>query len=541
MKKEYFSIGWASVDVTPNGPINLPGQFHMRIAQGALDPITATALWMGDGKDAVCFVSIDLVTLRGGLQDLVQAEVKKRNAAIPVEKIVLNVTHTHTGPGFHKNNITAGDFRKDALVDDPDADDMKDYDPEVKRLLSSDDKIPTTMEIMDGLEYRKVLVNHLADIVCEAYDKKANGAIAYGFGHAVVAHSRRCLYKDDTSKRPGAVQNSTHAVNGHAVMYGSTRDDKFTGYEGGADHFVNLLYTFDEKKKLTGVIVNVPCPSQNSEGMYYLSASFWHETRLEIRKKFGDIFILPQAAAAGDLSPRQLHYNKAEYRRYQLKFGGEWESFAEEWRRKDIALRIAASVEEVYSWAKKDIITHAPIHHEVLDLSLSRRMISEYDFKLSCERLEELNKQSFQPEKEGEDKQITLKNNCRLLSERLRCKGILRRWEEQKKTTKYPTQAHVLSIGDIAFATNQFELYLDFQHRIQARSPFTQTFIVQLAGVKGEQGGSYLATRRGYLNRGYSASRYCNQVSWKGGDELVEKTLKSLLKLWGKDHKDENK
>ena len=65
----------------------------------------------------------------------------------------------------------------------------------------------------------------------------------------------------------------------------------------------------------------------------------------------------------------------------------------------------------------------------------------------------------------------------------------------------------------------------------------TQTFIIQLSGVTGMGGGSYLATKRGFLNRGYSASRYCNLVSWKGGNELVEKTVKALKKLWNKEHK----
>ncbi|MBR2905433.1 MAG: hypothetical protein IKC08_05995 [Lentisphaeria bacterium] len=514
MEKNLLSIGWASADISTEGPINLPGQFHMRISTGILDPITATALWISDGNDDVCFLSIDLVTCRGGLTDAIKEEVAKRNGDIPVEKILLNVTHTHSGPGFHKDNVTGADGT-----------------------LEGDVPIPTSIEIMDGLEYRKFMVDKIASAVCEAWEKRSHGAIAYGYGYAVVAHSRRVLYMDDVSKRPGAVNNSTHGVNGHAVMYGNTADSKFSGYEGGADHFTNLLFTFDEKKKLTGVLVNVPCPSQNSEGIYKLSASFWNETREAIRKKFGNIFILPQAAAGGDLAPRQLHYRSAESRRYALKYGRERELFAEEFRRRDIAERIAASVEEVYSWAKKDLIKAAPIHHEVLDLKLSKRLISKADYDLSVSRLEEANKRSFIKEEEGVDPQLTLKENCLLLSERNRCKGVIKRWNEQNESTKYATQAHVLSIGDIAFASNQFELYIDFQHRIQARSPFIQTFIVQLAGVSGEGGGSYLATKRGFLNRGYSASMYCNLVSWKGGNELVEKTLKSLNKLWTKEHK----
>ena len=72
---------------------------------------------------------------------------------------------------------------------------------------------------------------------------------------------------------------------------------------------------------------------------------------------------------------------------------------------------------------------------------------------------------------------------------------------------------------------------MDYQHRIQARSPFTQTFIVQLAGQPGVEGGSYLCTERGAWGKGYSASMYCNVVSPQGGQELVEETVAELKRL----------
>ncbi|MBP5181994.1 MAG: hypothetical protein J6331_03085, partial [Lentisphaeria bacterium] len=95
MDKNALSVGWASADVSTKDPVNLPGQFHVRVSKGILDPATATALWISDGRDDVCFLSIDLVTCRG-LYDPVKQEVKKRNKNIPVDKILLNVTHTHT-------------------------------------------------------------------------------------------------------------------------------------------------------------------------------------------------------------------------------------------------------------------------------------------------------------------------------------------------------------------------------------------------------------------------------------------------------------
>ena len=61
--------------------------------------------------------------------------------------------------------------------------------------------------------------------------------------------------------------------------------------------------------------------------------------------------------------------------------------------------------------------------------------------------------------------------------------------------------------------------------RIQARSPFYETFVIQLAGQPGSDGGTYLCTARGEEGRGYSASMYCNLVSPKGGQELVDRTV----------------
>jgi hypothetical protein len=41
------------------------------------------------------------------------------------------------------------------------------------------------------------------------------------------------------------------APNGHAIMYGKTNLPEFMGYEAGADHFLNVMYTFDGNDRLT--------------------------------------------------------------------------------------------------------------------------------------------------------------------------------------------------------------------------------------------------------------------------------------------------
>jgi hypothetical protein len=85
----------------------------------------------------------------------------------------------------------------------------------------------------------------------------------------------------------------------------------------------------------------------------------------------------------------------------------------------------------------------------------------------------------------------------------------------------------VIRIGDMAIATNPFELYLDFGMRIKARSKAAQTFVVQLAGS-----GSYVPTERSVAGGAYGAIPESTEVGPEGGRELVEQTLELLNSLW---------
>ena len=96
-----LQIGWASRDISTDKPINIPGQFHMRISQGIMDPLMVSALVIDNGADLVVFVAADLVVVRSGLLDELRAKVAERNPQIPVEKILLNATHTHTGASHY--------------------------------------------------------------------------------------------------------------------------------------------------------------------------------------------------------------------------------------------------------------------------------------------------------------------------------------------------------------------------------------------------------------------------------------------------------
>ncbi len=502
-------IGWSHKNISNGSPVCIPGQFHMRVSKGVLDSSTLTALTVHDGHDYVIFLSCDIEGTPEGILKGIREKVESLEPEIDGKKILMNVTHTHCGPLLDVNG-TMG-------------------------VWGTLDELPHEgVEIAHPGEYTEFFIDTAASAIVESFNNRCEGSISYGYGYAVVAHSRRCVYFDDLSKRDGSVADS-RMVNGHAAMYGNTNDDMFSHYEAGADHFANFMFTFDKCGKLTGAIVNVPCPSQNSEQEWMLSADYWHDVKSEIKKKYGDIYILPQCAAAGDLSPRVLHYNDAQNRRYRLKYSDykvdeRVDRKTEMYTRRDIAERISEAFSEVYSWASKEKFTDVPIVHSVKTIELDKRIITDEEYRYCLAEKEKCKvREPFATEGEPLEKLV---KNSMIIAKDKRYNNIIERYEAQKTQPKHPMELHVIKIGEIAFASNQFELYMDYQHRIQARSPFIQTFVVQLCAQPEFRSGSYLATERGVWGAGYSATMFCNRVSPSGGQQLVEETVNELKKIY---------
>lgn len=90
-------------------------------------------------------------------------------------------------------------------------------------------------------------------------------------------------------------------------------------------------------------------------------------------------------------------------------------------------------------------------------------------------------------------------------------------------------ELHALRLGDIAIATNDFELFTEFGIRMKNRSPAIQSFVVQLAGP-----GSYLPTKRAVAHGGYSGLVQSSVVGPKGGQTLVDKTVAEWNRMWKK-------
>jgi hypothetical protein len=110
--------------------------------------------------------------------------------------------------------------------------------------------------------------------------------------------------------------------------------------------------------------------------------------------------------------------------------------------------------------------------------------------------------------------------------------GVVERYDAQKAGTEQPykMELHALRLGDVAIATNEFELFTDYGVQMKARSPAVQTLVIQLAASSY----GYLPTERAVRGGSYSAVIQSSRIGPDGGHVLVERTVEALQELWKK-------
>ncbi len=474
--KQKISIGWGSRDVTSSGKASLWGQFHLRISDKIHDPLMTTALAIEseDRKEQAILVSLDAVGVQKEVLDGCRESLNNKLPDFDSKKLVINATHTHSAPE------QPGSFL---------------FDPSPK--LGDD--------VLTRDEYGKQLIDGIVAAAIEAWESRKPGLVSWGRGHAVVGFNRRVSYFDGTT-----------------VMYGKTDRPEFSHMEGHEDHGVELLFTYDIEQNLTGMIVNVPCPSQCTESTWFVSADYWHETRQEIRKRHGEkIYILPQASAAGDMAPCTLINQDADARMLKLKgYGDEYNPA----RRIDIADKIAAVVDEVLPLVAQDVRGEVEFAHVVMQVDLPVRIATEEDLRIAQSEVVKW-QATLEELKDADPISIEYSGAFRHVSFNQHVVDLYYSQKVEKDTL--PVELHALRIGDIGMVTNRFEYYLDFGERIKARSNALQTFVVQLAG-----GGFYLPTVRSLKGGSYGASIASTPIGPEGGQIIVEKSVAAINQMF---------
>ncbi len=471
-------IGWSQKDITPLKPSLLAGQFYERIAEYVRDPITATALAMesvdenGTVLEQTIMISCDLLLVEKHLQEGLRRCLKKKLPGFDNKKLFIFATHIHTGPFTSVDEMSK--FGGDALI----------YPLEKEGFITPS-------------EYSGFLIDRLCEAAVEAWSGRRPGGVSSELGFAVVGYNRLVMYNDGSGR-----------------MYGRTDEIDFDSFAGTSDHGVEILYLWDENKELTGLAVNVACPSQIVEQKKYISADFWGEVRKELSKRYSkDIFVLAMTGAAGDQSPRDLVRRSLSLKQMNSEAGLEI-----------IAERIADAVDSGISSARAKIRSDIALMHEVCEIDLPVRKVTSAEMRQAQEEHDRITRERKLRSKQKRKSEDSYGEDLLPL---VMSDGVIKRYHRQKENPFYIVELHVVKIGEIVIATNPFELFLDYGLQIKARSKACQTFIIELAC----DCGLYLPTAKAVKGGGYS-TLICNGfVGPEGGRLLVDHTVKLINEM----------
>jgi len=463
-----ISVGTAKVDITPTVPIVRAGRMSTVVSKTVLSPLTATALALeGSNGEQAIFISCDLAALRPTIPERLRELIAARLPDFDAGKLVVNTTHTHNAP---------------ALA--------------VGRYIIPDG-------VVTPAEYIDFLLDKMAGAAVQAWKGRRPAGVSWGVGHAVVGHSRLAVYED-----------------GSAQMYGKTDRADFSHFQGFEDHTVNVLFFWDRDKKLRAMAVDVGCPAQTLERQSEISADYWHDVRLLLRKEHSaDLAVVGWCSAAGEISPHLLYDQRAETRMYRRRGLTETQ---------EIARRIARAVADAFEVAKDDIHFDVPFVHRVAQLALPMREITDQQAAASRDTIEKLSKRF--------DALPRFSHEAGYLHRRIgREKTVVERYEQQKINPNLDLAIHVLRLGDVAIATNSFELFVDYGMRIKARSKALQTFLIQLTSAST----IYLPPKRALQGGGYGAIITVSIVGPEGGQKLVDRSVELIHSLWADEKKKE--
>lgn len=491
---EKLLIGWAEKNITPNKKVKLAGQFFERISKCVETPVTVTAMAVETGGEQLIICSCDLGSISNELMSCVRGAVKEKNNDIDVNKIIMTATHTHTSLLYNTKSFSTGNSLEV----------LKRYLPEDKEHIEgvADDTV------MQPREAHVFLSERISECIVDAWESRTFSCYSNAFGRAVVGHCRRVVYDDGTAK-----------------MWGDTNTANFDALEGGNDSGIEIVYTFDENKKPTGVVANIACPAQVVEHRSFISSDYWGKVKILLREKFGeDLKVLCLCSAAGDQCPRDMirwvnpetpiddpnikreNYIERKADPSMFDIGGTWK----------IGKRIANEIIDVYETAVREITNEALLIHKTILLDLPVRRVSITEYNEAKKEVEEYIKS-----KQGS---FDFNDNAKLHI----FAGTMARYEFQQSHDIQTVEVHIARFGDIALATNPFELFLNYGNQIKARSKAQQTILIQLANGSF----SYLPTKKAEWGSHYSAYVSSGITGHQGGELLVRKTVQEINEMW---------
>ena len=164
-----LKTGFSRTDITPPMGINLAGYPSIRLADGVLDPLLATAVAFDNGEKKAVVISLDLLGLNSIFMNKVRPMVAE-TIGTDVDAVFIACTHTHLGPDVAPVEQTTSEF--------------------------------------NNPEYAKWLMKRICDVAFLAMQDLAPSKLSYTRGTAKdVSFIRRFRMKDGTTRTNPGYQN----------------------------------------------------------------------------------------------------------------------------------------------------------------------------------------------------------------------------------------------------------------------------------------------------------------------------------------------
>ena len=479
-----LEIGWAERDITPSldggKKIPLAGQYYVRDATNIHSRLKVTCCVMRNGDEQVLMGSVDVVGLWDPFTKRLAARLHERIPAVRPESVFLGSPHNHAAP-FLRPCYTAA---------------VKDWVAKNPGRLTPD-------------EYADFVLARTLDAFEEAWRNAAPGGVARAFGTARIGHCRIATYLDGTSE-----------------MYGDTSRPDFAGMLEGEDDGVEMLFTCDAAGRKTGVFVNAACPSQVMELSNVISSDFAGAMREKLAKRHGGKFYsVYHLGAAGCQSPRDLVAG-----RERDGFSG-WDEASVE----AISDRLVRCVTD----AEGRAIPCPPVlRHRVRPMRLPMRRVSAAETEAARRELAAY--EAKWPGKTAWEDFLREVHHYEQTQGRFPydsklhpyaamdvCRAVIKRSETQDASPFLDIESHIVRIGDVAFVTNPFELYLAYGQVVKARSAAKQTFLIGKCGSCG-----YVPTERSEKAVGYSGGVNVGRIGHQGGYMFCDEAVKGIAELF---------
>lgn len=242
-----YKAGIGRTKITPDSPIWMSGYANRtHPSEGVIQDLWAKALAIDDGKGGrVVIVTTDVIGLPRGISEAVAARVQKQHG-LDRARLLLNSSHTHTGPVLRANLST-----------------MYDYGAENDRIVQS---------------YSQKLTDDLVRIIGEAITNLKPAELRYGVGEAGFAINRR---------EPAA----------KGIKIGVNPN-------GPTDHSVPVLRVTAADGSLLAVLVAYACHNTTLTGEFYkLSGDYAGYMQSELEKAHPGSTAMFLMLCGGDQNP----------------------------------------------------------------------------------------------------------------------------------------------------------------------------------------------------------------------------------------------